>query len=105
MCAFKNLSSDLFLVSGVSEVRWVVQLAFLTPRFPMIYFSNFLSPRPGERKEQGEVPKNTARLSSHLSENGRPQSSPRTLEVDGLTWIQLKRVGFRVRHSWVKRLD
>lgn len=48
--AFKNLS-DLFLVSEVTEIRWVVQMAFLTTSLPMIYFSNFLSPRPGERQE------------------------------------------------------
>lgn len=60
MYAFKNLLSDLFLVSGVSEIRRVVQLPFLTARLPMIYFSYCLSPRPGERQEHGEVPKNPA---------------------------------------------
>lgn len=48
--AFKNLS-DLFLVSEVTEIRWVVQQAFLTTSLTMICFSNVLSPRPGERQE------------------------------------------------------
>lgn len=68
----KNLLFDISFVSGVSEIRWLVKMAFLTARFPMISFSHG-RPRPREKKECDEVPKNPAFLSSHLSEDRKTQ--------------------------------
>lgn len=50
----KNLLFDISFVSRVSEIRWLVKMAFLTARFSMISFSHG-RPWPREKKECDEV--------------------------------------------------